>query len=359
MSAPISVFGNMAKDSTVRQPSSLHERIQLEGEPHYVYVPIQNTTLTAPPDQVLGSLTFPSLTRAMWVESMQLSSNRQVDVQVNLRGLMAGHQQTHRIIVGPGNSVVIPVRQLFRPSVQTSQPNSLGDVRVRSVLDEVTTGASVFCTLAGTSVYDDFNYGADKIMLVLGDSITNGTSGISAKTDSMEWKVRQYFRDKGVNLRTIGMSASGRSSVDFERARAFGRYDQIPTPDYVHYQLGTNDAGQGTSVATFKANVAAMIAHKRRHWPKAMMVVYGSTPMQNDTSETALAALRTAAQQAVTEAADPKVLYCSLATAFDRKVESNYSADDTSGSKLHPNATGHAAAYSVIESFLTAQNVRL
>jgi len=349
----------MAKDSTVRQPTSLHERIQLEGEPHYVYVPIQNVTLTAPPDHVLGSFTFPSLTRAMWVESLQLSSNKNVDVQVNLRGLMAGNQQTHRVIVGPGNSVVIPVRQLFRPSIQTSQPNSMGDARVRSLFDEVNTGASVFCTLAGTSVYDDFNYGADKIMLVLGDSITNGTSGISAKTDSMEWKVRQYFRDKGVNLRTIGMSASGRSSVDFERARSFGRYDQIPIPDYVHYQLGTNDAGQGTSVATFKSNVASMIAHKKRHWPKATMVVYGSTPMQNDTSETALAALRAAAQQAVIEAADPKVLYCSLATAFDRKVESNFSADDTSGSKLHPNATGHAAAYSVIETFLNQQDVTL
>jgi hypothetical protein len=67
----------------------------------------------------------------------------------------------------------------------------------------------------------------------------------------------------------------------------------------------------------------------------------------------------TIAEEMVSAAVDPKVLWCSLATAYDRTVAGNYVGTDTAGDRIHPNDASHAAAYSMISAFLAANNVTL
>lgn len=347
----------LAKNDALLRQGSLVDRVMLEGDPWASSSGgnIANATLAA--NQVVLSILIPSLSRALWVETVEVSSNRLIDIQVQFGGAFTNLIQTRRIIIGPGQPAVIPVRQLMRPSVAITDTTAVGEVRIRTVLDATATGGYVMANASGFQVYDDFNYSADKVGLIVGDSILNSTVGVTTKLKSTDWLVRQRFTNLGKNVRFINRSVSGSNSNDHERFRAHGRYD-FPQVDYLHYQLGTNDQGAITPT-THQANVAAMIAWKQKRYPAAKMVVYGSTPLQDNTSETNLAAIRTAGQAAVTAANDPKVLFCSLATAFDRTNTANFASTDTAGAKTHPSDTGHAQVYSVIDAFLTAQNVTI
>lgn len=64
--------------------------------------------------------------------------------------------------------------------------------------------------------------------------------------------------------------------------------------------------------------------------------------------------IRSAAQAAVTAAADPKVFYLSLGGAFDRKNTANYATSDPTGSHIHPSDSGHAQVFTVVKNFLDA-----
>lgn len=346
----------LSKDETLRRETRLIDRIMVEGDPWYAYATLLNGTISA--NQVIGSIGLQSLTKAFWIESVTISSNRQVDIQFSIGGTFANQQQITRLILYPGVPAIIPIRSLVRPTLAAAGVTAIGEFRIRTVLDATPTGAYVIGSAAGYAIYDDFNTKADKVMLVIADSILNGTAGITGKPKSMEWLTRGYFRDQGANLRVINKSVSGSTTSDHERFRAHGLYD-FPQVDYLHYQLGTNDAGAGASAATVQANVAAMIAHKQKLYPDATMIVWGPTPRENTTTETTLISLRTGMQAAVTAAADPKVKYASLAAAFDRTLSSNYASSDTAGDRIHPNDAGHAAAYSLIQAFLSAQNVSI
>lgn len=338
----------LARDTDIRRNLSLADRVQLEGYPWFSPTNISNAAIAN--SQTLGSLSFPSLSRAVYIDTLQMSSNRQVDIQLTLGGNMNAVQTVQRVILNAGATVTIPIRQVVRPSIAGTAANAtFGNVQIRNVLDATATGAYINAYLSGTAVYDDFDYSADKVMLVAGDSILNGTAGITDKAKSMEWQVRKYFRARGKRVRVINRAVSGSTSGDHARMISHGAYD-FPQVDYFHYQLGTNDAGQALSAASYKSNVADAIQFKKDVYPNAQMVVCGSTPLQNNTKETALIAMRTAAQQAVTEANDARVRFTSLAAAFDRTVESNYATSDASGDKTHPNDAGHAAAFGLLQT---------
>lgn len=349
---------SIAKDSTLARQGSLLDRIMLEGDPWASSSAgnIANATLTA--NQVALSILLPTASRAMWVEDVVVSANRQLDLQLQFGGNATNLIQTRRMILNPGIPAIFPVKYLFRPTTGAVGLTAIGEVRIRTVLDATATGGYVMASASGWQVYDDFNYSADKVGLVIGDSILNSTAGVTSKLKSMEWLVRQRFAAAGANVRFINRSISGTTSNEHERRRAHGDYD-FPQVDYLHYQVGTNDNSAGITPTVHQANVAAMIAWKKARYPSAKMVVYGPTPLQDDTSETALAALRAAAAAAVTAAADPKVKFCSLAAAFDRTNTANYATTDAAGAKTHPSDAGHAAAFAVIDSFLTAQGITL
>lgn len=351
-------MARMAQDVDLGRLIPIAERVATEGEPYGPVVFQEN--ITATDGLIISALPLPSLSRAFYIDSLMISSNKSLVVQALLgnHATQPNLQLIPRIIVGPGVPVSVPVRHVFRPHQTTaSNTTNLGNVSIRKVLDATPTGAYVYVTAMGFSIYDDLNFGADKVMLVIGDSILNGTAGITQKTKSMEWLTRGYFQAQGRDVRVINKSISGSTSSDHEARRAAGVYD-FAQVDYLHYQLGTNDAGS-ISATTARTNLEAMIAWKQQRYPRATMVVWGSTPREDNTKETALAAIRTAQEAAVTAAADSKVKFCSLAAAFDRTVSTNYATSDTAGDRVHPSDAGHTAAYSVISGFLTAQDVEL
>lgn len=353
-------MARMAQDVDLRALTPIAERVATEGEPYGPTIFHEGVTLSD--GYTIGNISLPSLTRAYYIETLAVSCNKYAVMQVVLgfQLTQTTAQQVHRFIVRPDETVYVPIGKIFRPH-QTSffgANTSIGLATVRKVLDATPANAHVYVGSHGFQIYDDLNFTADKVMLVLGDSILNGTSGITRKINSMDWLTRSYFQAKGTDVRAINKSISGSTSTEHEQRRAAGVYD-FPQVDYIHYQLGSNDAGSAIPASTSRTNLEAMIAWKQQRYPKATMIVWGSTPLENNTTEASLAAIRTAQAAAVTAAADPKILYCSLGAAFDRTNTANYSAQDTAGSRVHPSDAGHAAAYSVISGFLTAQNVRL
>lgn len=343
------------------QPLNGLERLLYEGMPHNSVGTFSGTLTSGAANQNLITLTLTTLSKALWVESVTITSNKQFDAQLSIMSaLYSTVGQVHRVLMGQWGSVVLPIRQLWRPAIANAAASSTGIALLnnRNGIDGTLTGALVNVTTTGFSVYDDFDLGADKVCLVIGDSILNGAAGITEKIYSTEWLIREYFRADNQRLRIVNKSISGGTSSDQERQRAYGMLD-LPQVDLIVYMLGANDNGAGISTATHKANVAAAIDWKQRTYPTAHMLVIGSSPAENNTTEAALVLYRAADSQAVSEASDSKLHFIDLTACFDRTNTANYASTDTAGSHIHPSDAGHAAMFAVIQTALNSADITL
>jgi hypothetical protein len=80
---------------------------------------------------------------------------------------------------------------------------------------------------------------------------------------------------------------------------------------------------------------------EQKRYPKAKLVIFGTTPVQDATQDAALSAYRITDQAAVVAATDPNILYCNLANNFDRTVAANYATSDgAAGTRIHPDDAG-------------------
>lgn len=352
----LDVPGITRKQSAAIAQMSLQDRLSTEGYPYTSTAAVNGITVAN--NTSLGAFTLPGLTRAFWIDSIIVSSNKNMAIQIGMSANYIGggsYPFFTEVIVGPGSTTVIPVRQFFRPAGYTTSTGSvsLGGASVRNLIDADGTNTYTRISIVGSSIADDLNFGAEKVLLHIGDSISGAGTGPTSKVKQYDWQTLNYFKDKGHDVRMVNLSVSGSTTQDHERLRQYGTYD-LPKVDFIAYSLGANDASAGNSSALVKSNIAAMIAHKKARYPNAKMIVYGSTPHENNTNETNAVALRTAASEAVTEAADSKVVYLNLGGAFDRLVASNYASGDAAGNRIHPSDAGHAAIWTVIKNFLDA-----
>jgi len=348
-------MARMAQDVDLAQLRDFQERCNVEGWPWNGGALVENATWTTD-GSVSAPATMPGITRAWAIDSIALSCNKNARVQLAwyTSGFDAGRQELMQVVMSPSTPLVIPVRTIVRPSAsQTAGIGGAPQASIRNVYDADKTGVNFAMYAQGWSLTDDLDYAAPKTMLWIGDSITAGGTGPTVKSNQYDWRVRKYYRDKGIRVRMVNMSLSGQTSVVLESRRALGVYDGIPA-DLICYSPGINDASQAVSASTYRANVDAVIAWKKAIHPKAELIVFGPTPAENNTTETAAAALRAQATAAVTAAADAKVSYCNLGAAFDRTVSSNYASSDSAGSRVHPNDAGHAAIWAVVAPFLDA-----
>lgn len=337
---------------------SFRERVNLEGRPFNGGADVINGTYTTD-GSIAASFGTPGLTRAWAIDTVTVTCNKACKIQLSLyeTGIGSPDQFMWRFQVTPGTPVIIPVNAIVRPAVTAFNAGGSGKAQIREMYDGVTTGVNLNVWASGWTLTDDLDYGAEKVYVHIGDSITGPGTGITNKSKQYDWQTLDYLRSEGHSLRMLNTSISGSASPLHESRRLLGAYD-FPQADLIGYSLGMNDAGQAIPTATYKTNVKNMIAWKQARYPRATMIVYGSTPAENNTTETALALLRTAASEAVTEAADSRVKYCNLGTAFDRTVASNYASSDTAGSRLHPSDAGHAAIATVIKAFIDANNIK-
>lgn len=317
---------------------SLIERLNREGDPAGAGSRASYTTFTANasgPGPVAGAAPG----RALFIQSFQAWSTTPIAgrFQINSGGSAWGGTGTFPLMdlnfgCGPGYAANLDINTFYRSGDRTG----LG-VTIPQWLDPAVSGTQVVGTSATAwTLADSINFDAKKVVLMIGDSTWNGTGPTSVLT-CIPFLINKFYRDQpGGDCRYILKAYSGSNSSGHESLRAAGKYE-FPQVDAIFYNLGINDAGQGVSPATRTANVQALIAWKQRRYPKAKLVIFGTTPVQDNATEAAIATMRTADQATVAAGADPNVLYCNLGASFDRTVGANYvTTDGADGTRIHP-----------------------
>jgi hypothetical protein len=226
--------------------------------------------------------------------------------------------------------------------------------------------------VSGISVTMDFNYSADKLLLISGDSISWAGERIGYKENSAEklsgrimfgHRVADALRDEGKNVRCI-MKGFG-SMVQNEADNAFqnGWYDGINYDLHI-CSRGTNDvpATITTQVESdFKSSLKKVIIHRNRYSPKASIIFVA--PFPSDAGANRIANLETVRQwvqdvatDSVLGGTDRKVYFYNGGTAFTLNatpsLDTNFACgavgtagERASGSRLHLGELGHLAAF--------------
>lgn len=198
---------------------------------------------------------------------------------------------------------------------------------------------------------NDFNWTADKTILVIGDSIVKGSLGpinTYNSSDVYPWKVRDWFINKGQNTRLVNKGAGGRTSRDGRDWMIKQRFYDIADAALIIYAFGMNNVTGGfneTKQSAFLEDIEAAIQWKKGKYPRAKMVLCGPSPAQNTSREESLGIARSIIKEAVEKAEDARVFYLNLGDAFPATDSSFYSSTDGSGDRLHPNIIGHQAIY--------------
>lgn len=319
---------------------SLIERLNREGDPISYFHELSYTDFSAPtgagtlgPDG-FGNPVAPG--RALFVQELSVYSTTPIAGRALFGGSQwngAGTQITQDTgyVCGPDSGPArIPVNQFLRSS---QKPYWLKNY-IRRWLDPSVSGTHyVHAGLVAWYLADSINFEARKTMLMVGDSLWNGT-GPSDATHCIPWLINDYYRAKGIDCRYILKAYSGSTTEGHEAFRRIGRYD-FPRLDAIFYQLGTNDAQSAVATSTSLANAAAFVSWARLRHPAAAIVIFGPPPLADNDDEAALADLRAALSAHVAGLGDERVLFCDLGAAFDRGDSGNYAGDG-----VHPDDDG-------------------
>lgn len=339
-------------------PPGFQERLIREGDPwtqnHFLGPTtvatgaVNVSAATAPGTNLVG--------KATWVEAITVSMSApaiaQVQIPASADGRFPGF--LHQFVVGT-TPISVPVRQLIRNITHSNNGNVA--VSIRNNLTAGSVDYYVGVSLNGYRITDDFDYDAEKPILYVGDSILNGT-GPTKTANMWPFLVKDYLRGLGYDTRVILKSVSSSTTTEWENWRSAG-YIDITDPALVVYAVSVNDAGAAVSDATYLANITAFWNWAKWNFPLAKCIICGTTPLENNTSETRAVGLRATASAYVTSVADARLKYIDLGTAFDRLVSGNYAATDTPGSRVHPNDTGHAAVATTFETAWASQGITI
>lgn len=286
---------------------------------------------------------------AWFVDTLTLSSNEDISVLVTISAPSIAATgitgMNYRVMLKAGVPLPILINRFIY---------ELNTISV--VCQTVTTsGFSFISSLGGVRVCNDFAFDADKIMLVIGDSISNGT-GPSYGVDSYTFIVRDWLYSQGKSTRCILKGSGSYTSANITALRKTGQL-MTTTPDLILYNIGINDA----SLAAFQAEFPSILAHKQKFWPKAKMICLGMSPRQGASEASISVPIRSYMASTVAALNDPKVFYCSLETAFSSVGDTYYMTTDgtTNTTRIHPNDAGHALIASVITQFITDNNISI
>jgi len=140
-------------------------------------------------------------------------------------------------------SISLKVGRIIRGFINANNSNIALTVR-----NNLTAGSVDYYGTVSASGYrfaDDFNFGADKPIMFVGDSILNGTSGPSKTSLVWAFRVKAHLVSLGYNCRVILKSVSGSTTTEHEGWRA-GGYHDVANPALIVYAVGVNDAGRGS-----------------------------------------------------------------------------------------------------------------
>jgi hypothetical protein len=284
--------------------------------------------------------------QAFYAHSLTLGCSRAVEVRVQPNfnsALSLGTTGGEVAFYTSGTPLTIPINQIWP-----------GQMSINVVLanEGGSTPLVLRGSLNGYRITDDLRYEAARVLYWVGDSIQNTGPGSAATSLAFaSFQVRDYLRTLGRDYRLLSKSVSGTTSTQAETNRQLGLLD-VPKADLIMYQMGANDGSQSVAAGTYQANWTNFITWALNLYPRANILMLGTTPAENNTTETNLATLRTNMSAFVTALGNARVKYCNLGGAFTRTDTTNYISSDTTGSHIHPSNQGNTAIANVLKAFL-------
>lgn len=332
-------------------PADFATRLIREGDPHTQYA-MNTVAVTVVTGAVNVSLNVtaqgPGLVgKAVWIEEITVSLSSpgiaQIQIPASTDTLFPG--LIKQVIVGT-TPVTIPVRMIVRGFTHSNNGNITLNVRNNLTAGSVDYYGTVSAT--GYRITDDFDYDAEKTILFIMDSIGNGT-GPTKTANMWPFLFKKHLRELSNDARVVLKSVSSSKSTDWSGYLSAG-YADIAEADLIIYTPSVNDAGAAVSNETYTTALQSFWDWKQRQFSSAHAIITGTTPLENNTSETRAVGLRTAASTFVSDINHSNLHYINNGSRFDRTVSTNYASTDTPGSRVHPNDAGHS---SIASGFIT------
>lgn len=334
------------------QSMDLIERCAREGEPW-----MGRATNTATFDGVtdnlgLGTLTPPRVNKIVFLTSFTVSCNQSIDGQFAIGGANGTEQLVWRGNILKGQAVTVPCKMML-----PSWLSSVASFTCRLTITPESNSLAGSLALTGYKITDDLNFSASKVVLAIGDSLLNGT-GPTKTANSWVVKLLAKMKEQA-DVRLINMSVSGSGTANWEEMIDGGRLDAVQQADVILYAVSVNDAGAGTTAAAYRARLEKLLAWKNKKFPNALMIIYGTTPLENSTSHSNAETLRAEAADFVSDTNSPRLKYCNLGAAFTRTDSTKYIVSDSPGNRVHPNDSGNADIATVAITHWTDNNLRV
>jgi len=228
--------------------------------------------------------------------------------------------------VGQSGTVTIPMKKILK----------YGEA-VYVIKATAETEGNVTAIISAYLISADTNWAAKNVMYCFGDSVANLSSYITRVGGHMFNTAKLAVNTVGYDARMIADSMSGKTSTDFVNALKNG-LKLVRQSNMILFMYGINDAYQGTTDATWQANIEYMIAWRNINYPDAKLVLVGATHLSNtQTTQIArLAELR--AIEATYADADANIYYTSMADV----VLPNYDPSSTYFTDtIHPTQASH------------------
>ncbi len=302
-----------------------------------------NTTLNVGPTSggVAGKALLP--------DSLYITATERVKLFFSLGGYsgaapFAGtSSNTHNVWVGPSAPFTLPYSHIIREGQISFSMQVVGAAK-----DGVAAGTAIPFELTygliGRQMTDDFNFGADFIINVIGDSIAWG-SGMAVKTDMWAFKLRNYYLSLGYNVRLRNWSVSGTTLLQHANSFDNGRYN-YNEPGITLIALGMNDAVGNQTPDQAKANLARILNAAQARFPNHKKLVLAVSPCLDSANDAKAAAVSTALQAGVTEFSKPQVQYIAgVRTAFAPVSGTTINTDG-----IHPLAPGQDGIYQAVKA---------
>jgi lysophospholipase L1-like esterase len=303
---------------------------------------VTNTSITG--DNTLGGFAVgdalggigPAIGHSIYIESITLQSLidvfiwiQRADASLIANGAASGLMP---VAVGPTyGSPVVPLGTLLK------EGESLSFVLRTAVPSG--GGSNTFSFRAGfvgRRFTNDFSFESPNTMLVIGDSITNGT-GPDYGLQLYHARVQRFLKFNGSQYRRIVKGDGGWKTSHAVDAMQRGWFD-VSDPGLIMVMLGTNE----TVIADFQTNMTELISWMQEVFPSVKKCIIGPPPRQDSIETTVLVPIRSWTESYVAGLGDPNIHFTSLADSFDRTIASNYIASDgPDGTRIHPTGIVH------------------
>lgn len=289
------------------------------------------------PNQTLFGV-GPNPSKVWWVSTITFSSTLTIEASITFgsSSLAAGGALApgFRFTITGGETLIIPVNQFVYEGENISATCISGS-----------DGSSFEAKMGlnGYQLTNDFNYSASKTILMIGDSISNGTAGVTRGENLYQFILRNNLYKDGISCRVVTKGNGGFTSSNIDYLRAIGRLN-IQDPGLILYNLGMNDVPG--NMTAFQSNLPKILEWKQTFYKDIPMIVLGPS-RRRDAQEANLQILREFSNQTVEQLGDSTITFFDLGPVIPDDA-TYYATSDA----VHPNDDGHALLGTALTNYV-------